>query len=108
MERKVSVYNEDGDVVGRVQYNNELDYWDGRNFSSGEMGRHLGITRLSDGRYVLIHGTDWQGERDTAEVVSAARALQAILRAGALELLKKKKFSELQELENKKILGEMD
>lgn len=40
----VKVVNEFGDLVAVVKYNNDLDFWDGRNFSCGSTGRHLGIT----------------------------------------------------------------
>ena len=42
---KVNVY-EDGKVIARVQYNDNLDYWDGKNWTCGSIGRHLGLTRL--------------------------------------------------------------
>ena len=41
-----------GRIIARVQYNASLDFFDGNNMTCGEMGRHLGITRLQDGRYV--------------------------------------------------------
>ena len=71
----------DGDVIARVRYNQNLDYWDGRNWQNGGVGRHKGITKLRDGRYVLIHGTNWQGEKDWAEIISPEQALQEILKA---------------------------
>jgi len=87
-----------GDVVARVCYNSCLDYWDGRNWTNGGTGRHKGITKLKDGRYVIIIGTDWQGERDYAYVVDADEALQEILKSGNTELLDTKKFAELKKL----------
>ena len=53
---KVNVL-EDGVVIARVEYNNNLDFWDGHNWTCGSTGRHLGLTQLRDGRFVLIHGT---------------------------------------------------
>ncbi len=94
---RVNVY-EDGDVIARVRYNQNLDYWDGRNWTSGGVGRHKGLTKLQDGRYVLIHGTNWQGEKDWAEIISPEQALQEILKSGNTELLDTKKFSELKKL----------
>lgn len=106
-EYRVNVY--DGDkVVSRVRYNANLDYWNGRDWSNGGVGRHKGLTKLKDGRYVLIHGTDWQGERDWAEVISPEEALQEILKSNNLELLKTKKFKELKELYEKTLVGEDD
>lgn len=102
---RVNVYDGD-DVVARVRYNQDLDYWNGRNWQNGGLGLHKGITKLRDGRYVLIHGTDWQGERDWAEIVSPEQALQEILRSGNTELLNKKKFAELKKLYEEKYLLE--
>lgn len=102
----VKVVNEFGDLVAVVKYNNDLDFWDGRNFSCGSIGRHLGITKLKDGRYVLIHGTDWQGERDYAEIVTDEEALDAIISTGHVELLEKKKFEPLKKLYEEKYLNQ--
>ena len=96
------------EVVARVRYNQNLDYWDGRNWQNGGTGRHKGITKLKDGRYVIIKGTDWQGERDYAYVVDAEEALQEILKAQRLELLETKKFAELKKLYEEKYLLEDD
>lgn len=84
-------------IVGRVRYNNILDYWDGRNWSNGGTGRHKGITKLKDGRYVLIEGSQWQGDKDFAFIIDKDRALQEILKSGNYDLLKLKKWKELNE-----------
>lgn len=106
-EYRVNVY--DGEkIVARVRYNACLDYWDGRNWTSGGLGRHLGVTKLKDGRYVLIHGTDWQGEKDYAEIVSPEEALQAILKTGHAELLETKKFRDLKKLYEETLIEEED
>ena len=94
---RVNVY-EDGDVIARVRYNQDLDFWNGRNWQNGGVGRHKGITKLRDGRYVLIHGTNWQGEKDWAEIISPEQALQEILKSGNTELLETKKFAELKRI----------
>lgn len=96
------------DVIARVRYNSCLDYWDGRNWTNGGTGRHKGITKLKDGRYVIIIGTDWQGERDYAYIVDAEEALQEILKAQRLELLDTKKFAGLKKLYEEKYLLEDD
>lgn len=93
---KVNVYSESGEVVARVEYNSNLDFYDGSNYTCGSTGRHQGLTKLKDGRYVLIHGTEWEGERNTAEVVTADEALQAILSSDNDELLEQPRFSELK------------
>jgi hypothetical protein len=95
--KMVSVY--DGEkVIAQVEYNNNLDYWDGRNWTCGSVGHHKGLTKLKDGRYVLIYGTQWQGERDYAIVVSSEDALQEILKSNNTELLEEERFRELKEL----------
>jgi hypothetical protein len=94
---KVNVYK-DGKVIARVQYNDNLDFWDGSNWTCGSMGRHLGLTRLrKSGQYVLIHGTDFQGEQDRAEIVTDEEAYRAIISSGNIELLEK--FPDLQRFE---------
>ena len=87
-----------GPIVARVRYNQALDEWDGRNWTSGGVGQHLGITKLKTGEYVLIHGTQWQGAKDYAYIVSDMEALQAILAAGQAELLDMKKYKKLKDL----------
>jgi hypothetical protein len=95
---KVNVY-EDGKVIARVEYNSNLDYWDGKNWTCGSMGRHLGLTRLrKSGQYVLIHGTDFLGEQDRAEIISDEEAYQQILTSGNIELLEK--FPDLRRFED--------
>lgn len=106
---KVNVYeNEwaDGPVVARVQYNSHLDHWNGSNWSDGGVGTHLGITQLRDGRYVLIHGTQWDGCRDWGEVVSDSQALQAIIKSGNSELMELPRFRRLKELAEQTLLQE--
>jgi len=102
----VNVYDEDGEIIAEVKYNSNLDYWDGRNMTSGSTGRHKGITRLKDGRYVLINGTQWQGEKDHAGIITPEMALQEILRSGNTGLLDEEKFKELKELQNDALIEE--
>ena len=86
---RVNVYG-NGKVVARVQYNSNLDFWNGSNWTSGSTGRHLGITKLKkSGQFVLINGTQWQGEQDTAEIISDEEAYQIIMRMGHEELFEK-------------------
>lgn len=82
----VNVYK-NGEIIADVNYNNNLDVWNGQNWQSGGTGKHRGLTRLEDGRYVLIFGSDWQGVEDYAEVISSEKALQEILKSGDLDLL---------------------
>ena len=92
------------DVIGQVSENMNLDYWDGNNHTCGSTGRHKGLTRLEDGRYVLIHGTQWQGEQDSAEVITAETALREILVSGNDELFKD--FPDLEKLRDKIMIKE--
>jgi len=105
---RVNVYDGNNNVVARVRYNSCLDYWDGRNWTNGGVGRHKGLTKLKDGRYVLIHGTQWQGEKDWAEIITPEQALQKILKSGNTELLETKKYRELKELYEKTMVQEED
>ena len=86
---KVNVF-EDGRVIARVEYNSNLDFWDGSNWTAGPPGMHLGLTKLrKSGKYVLIYGNQNEGERDFAEIVSEEEAYQQILSSGKIELLEK-------------------
>lgn len=98
---RVNVYGDNREVIARVKYNACLDYWDGRNWTCGSTGRHKGLTKLKDGTYILIHGTDWQGEKDFAEIIGKKQALQEILKSNNLDLLQLKKYKELKDLYKK-------
>ena len=100
-EYRVNVFENEfreGLVIGRVRYNAELDYWDGRNWTSGRVGMHKGITKLKNGSFVIIIGTQWQGEKDYAYTVSPKEALDEILKSGNCHLLEQKRFKKLKEL----------
>ena len=68
-QKRVNVYV-DGEVIARVRYNSNLDRWDGNNWDCGTAGRHRGLTKLKDGSYVLIHGSDFQGTNDWGEIIT--------------------------------------
>lgn len=100
-EYRINVYEGEeyrDQVVARVRYNSVLDHWDGSNWTSGSTGMHKGITRLKDGRYVIICGSQWQGSRDYGYIVTAEEALQEILQSGHEELLGTKKFKDLKQV----------
>ena len=101
----VNVYEGD-EVIGQVEYNNNLDYWDGNNHTCGSTGRHKGLTKLQDGRYVIIHGSQWQGERDSAEIITAETALREILVSGNEELFKD--YPELEKLKKQTLIREKE
>jgi hypothetical protein len=99
----IPVIDEYGEIVDEVRYNNDLDFWDGHNFTCGSTGRHKGLAKLGD-NFVLIYGTQWQGERDTAELISHRRAVQEILKSGNTGL-----FDEYPELQTiRENLGQKD
>lgn len=102
-EYRINVYANEHqeEVVARVRYNQDLDYWDGRNWTNGGTGLHKGITKLKDGRYVIIYGTQWQGSKDYAVIATADEALQEILKSNNTELLDTKKYKALKELAQK-------
>ena len=93
---KVNVYDSEGNVVARVEYNSDLDFWDGRNWSSGGTGLHQGIAKLKDGKYVIVHGSQWQCDRAYGEIVTKDEAFQAILRSGNFKLFDDPRFRELK------------
>ncbi len=95
-------------VVARVRYNNALDYWDGNNFVNGGTGMHKGITKLRDGRYVIIIGSQWQGSKDYGYIVTPEEALQEILQSGNEDLLETEKYAELKKLREESLVEEAD
>ena len=104
-KKMVNVY-ENGELIAVVKYNSNLDVWNGSNYQNGGTGMHLGITKLEDGTYVLIHGSDWQGDTDWAEIISDKKAYELIMKYSpdmleweAFEDLKKFKEELLQEVE---------
>lgn len=100
----INIY-EYGRVIGRVTASTNLDYWDGSNMCHGGLGRHLGLTIRKNGDLVLIHTSQWQGAQDYAEVVSEDEAMQAILRADALDLLEEPRFKKLKALYDENFAG---
>lgn len=102
----VNVYNDDGELIATVKYNNNLDVWNGSNYQNGGTGRHLGITKLSDGTYVLIHGSDWQSELDYAEVITPKKAYEVIMKYDE-SMLEWKAFAELKRF-NEELLQEVE
>lgn len=95
-------------VVARVRYNDNLDYWDGSNWTNGGVGMHKGITKLRDGRYVIIIGSQWQGSKDYGYIVTPEEALQEILQSGNEDLLETEKYAELKKLREESLVEEAD
>lgn len=79
----VPLLDTDGETgLGLVPYTSNLDYWDGHNRSNGKTGRHSGIGKLKAGGFYVCHGTQWEGERDYAEVINEATARSLAIAAG--------------------------
>jgi len=108
--KMVPVYETEmcGKVVARVNYNQNLDVWNGRNWNCGSTGRHEGLTKLRDGRFVLIQGSDWQNESSFGSVITAEEALQRVLSTHNEELLDLPRFKVLKELAEATIAAESD
>lgn len=105
----VNVYeNEEcvGEIIARVKYNEDLDYWDGRNHTNGGSGMHKGLTKLKDGRFVIIIGSQWQGSIDYAYIVTDDEALQQIMRSDNMDLLDRAKYASLKELFESSLIEE--
>ncbi|MCL4408693.1 MAG: hypothetical protein M1521_08675 [Thermotogae bacterium] len=103
--KRVPVYDKNGELVARVKYNSNLDRWNGHDMCVG-LGLHAGFTRLKDGRNVIIHGSQWEGDRDYAEVVTDEEALGYIVRSENEILLKKYFPKEAEKLDSMEEEGE--
>jgi hypothetical protein len=89
MSKKYEVRCYDGEkVIGMVPYTDNLDYWDGNNYTCGSTGRHLGIGKTKDGRFYVCHGTQWQGERDYARIITETKAKELCLEHDPSEYVK--------------------
>jgi len=102
----VNVYSNFNDGTGyeiltRVHYNDNLDFFDGQNTTCGCTGMHAGLTKLRDGTYVLIHGSQWQGDLDWAEIIDEYDALDLIVKTDNLYLLDEPRFKDLKQMYEK-------
>lgn len=102
----VNVYNDDGELIATVKYNSNLDVWNGSNYQNGGTGRHLGLTKLEDETYVLIHGSDWQGDMDWAEIIPPKKAYELIMKYDE-DMLEWKAFQSLKRF-NDELLQEIE
>ena len=86
--RRVKVYDDQSRVVARVRYNSNLGIY-------GNYEGYRGVTRLRDGRYVILVLWPKEGD-DYGYVVSPGEALRIILRSKAAEkVLRKRQYAEL-------------
>lgn len=102
---------DNGRIIALVEYNDNLDFFEysftyGNKWSCGQYGRHKGLTRLEDGRYVLIQFSDMLDERDHADIISPEQALQEILKSGNFDLLEQPIFEDLKTLYDSTIIKE--
>jgi len=87
----VNVWDSEKDkrIIAQVKYRHNLNAWN-------RTGRDKGITKLRDGRHVIIYGAKWEDEKDYAIVVTPEEALQEILRSEKEELLEEPRFASLK------------
>jgi len=102
-EIMVNVYDKNGLVIARVAYDSNLDHWDGYNWTCGGRGFHAGLVKLNDGFYMLIYGSEWVGDHNWTEIITADEALQVIIQANKFDLLEEVRFKELKEIYEKKV-----
>ena len=82
-EELVPVFDENYKLVEYVEANRNLD----EGTDAGWPGLHHGLSRLSDGRYVLICETDWCCDRNVAYTITPSEALTLVLESNHEELL---------------------
>ncbi|MGL5711556.1 MAG: hypothetical protein ACRCX2_00935 [Paraclostridium sp.] len=100
-EYRINVYESpsmESEIIARVRCNAKLDSWNGSNWCCGGTGFHKGITKLKNGKYVIIETSDWQNMKNFAYIVSEKEALQEILRSENQELLDTIKFKPLKKI----------
>ncbi|MTI95225.1 MAG: ribbon-helix-helix protein, CopG family [Firmicutes bacterium] len=77
-----------------------IDRWDGSNMTTGGTGNHAHVYKTTDGRYVLVLSSQWEGSKDTAAIMTATELrgyLVSIDRADeADEILSKEKVVGVQ------------
>lgn len=92
------IVNENEIKIGRVRCTTNLDFWNGEYMSCGKKGQHLGLTKLRDGRFVLVYSfDDFINKKPYTDVISRERALEVINEYKHRELLKTYKFKCLLE-----------
>lgn len=96
--KRVKVLDSQGKEVARVKYNEKLDYYINNRLGYKQLGYHRGLTRLRDGRLVLIEGRD-TGER-TARVVGPIEVLESVLVSGRVDAIAGDKYRDIQQMYN--------
>lgn len=107
-EKKINVY-EDGEIIENVSLSRNLDYWDNEYncMCNGDFDMHRGVTRLTDGRIVIIFSfsnNNYGGIiiEDYGMVITKEQAIEYIVESGQLHILNQNRFADLkQEYKNK-------
>jgi hypothetical protein len=90
----------DKSLFRTVRVNTNLDFWNGKYYSSGIEGEHLGLTKLQDGTLVLIYSFD-DDRASFTKIITPEEAIENIEKTQHYDLLKKYKFKELADLYRK-------
>lgn len=70
----------DGDeVIGMVENVRNLDFLDGCSWSYENLGYHLGIGQLEDGRFYVVKSSYCESEVATASIISARHAKDLVI-----------------------------
>jgi len=83
---KVPLYDANDRCVGRVPYSDNLDHWDGHNYTSGGTGCHRGIGKTRTGQFYFVHGSQWEGARNRASICTEEDAREAVMESGNEDL----------------------
>jgi phosphomannomutase len=92
----VKLYKND-EIIGDVEYNENLDRWDGQNYTNGGRCMHKGWGYLEEEeQFYIIIGSDWQGTQDYAYCVSAEQLIREMIDSENTRDIDK--YPELQEI----------
>jgi hypothetical protein len=101
VKKMVKLYNENNEIIADVEYNQNLDRWDGRNYTNGGLGMHKGFGYLEEeNQFYIIVGSQWQGAQNYAYCVSTETLIREIIDSGNIDQIDK--FPELQTIYNAK------
>lgn len=96
----IPLYNGSNDIIGEVDYNQDLDYWDGRNWTNGGVGKHKGFGQLDDGRFYIIYGSQWQGDMSYARICSKEKLIKEMIKSSNSKYIED--YPELEEIYDEK------
>jgi hypothetical protein len=81
-KKMVKLYKNEllNEIIGEVVYNENLDRFNGHNFTNPGRCMHKGWGYLEEEAcYYIIIGSDWQGTQDYAYVVSAEQLIREMI-----------------------------